>query len=194
VKKTKFERFQINGSYISCNKDDDCYLTFLSSEGKGYEELTKYFSSYFKKLFRCNNNFCETIESISQSLKKRSISSTTTISITSTTTSTTTTIKDRITVESECLSAYFSLYSGSYDKNTKNLMLIVENKRSINLQLENLFLMYPDRTETKILNTTLGSNMLKLLNITDVNDNFNSGTIKTNCHDVSVDFTHSQVT
>jgi hypothetical protein len=114
-----------------------------------------------------------------------------TTSTITTTSSTTTTEKAGITV---CSSASFKLYSGSYKKDIKNLFLILENRRAVNLQLENLFLQYQSKLETKILNTTLKGNEIRSLNITGVEDNFISGIIKTNCPAVSVDFTYAQVT
>ncbi|MDI6826238.1 MAG: hypothetical protein QMD36_03530 [Candidatus Aenigmarchaeota archaeon] len=93
-----------------------------------------------------------------------------------------------------CASASFRFYSGRYDKNNMNLYLILENQRSIDLKLEKLYLFYPNAIETFELNKTLEGNILKSFNIPRVRDGFNSGTIKTNCPDVSADFGYSQVT
>jgi hypothetical protein len=43
------------------------------------------------------------------------------------------------------------------------------------------------------LNNTLEGNILKSINVNGVEDGFSSGTIKTDCPDVSVDFSYSQL-
>ena len=92
-----------------------------------------------------------------------------------------------------CQSAVFKFYSGKYDRNTKNLYLVLENQRSIELKLDKLYLFYPNNMVTFELNKTLEGNILKSININGVEDGFTSGTIKTNCPDISVDFSYSQL-
>jgi hypothetical protein len=99
------------------------------------------------------------------------------------------------TTEELCLGAMFRLYSGKYDSNKKELTLILENQRTIDLKLENLYLFYPNKLmKTFSLNEVLEGNMLKSVVVSDVDDGFETGTIKTNCPDVSLDFTYSDVT
>jgi flagellin-like protein len=94
----------------------------------------------------------------------------------------------------ECFGAQFELHSGSYD-GTSNLKLILDNKKSIDLELTNLFLILSDNTvETKSLeNETLKGNEIKTITVPNVSNTFLTGEIKTHCPDVSVYFTKSQV-
>jgi hypothetical protein len=92
-----------------------------------------------------------------------------------------------------CQAAVFNFYSGKYDRSTKNLYFVLENKRSIELKLDKLYLFYPKSMVTFELNNTLEGNILKSINVNGVEDGFSSGTIKTNCPDVSVDFSYSQL-
>jgi len=98
------------------------------------------------------------------------------------------------TQDTECLIAQFRLYSGSYNNATNDLILILENQRSVNLVLKDLYLFYGTVLETKTLSGTLEGNTLKSFNVTNVNDNFDRGIIKTSCPDIDVEFTYSQVT
>lgn len=98
-----------------------------------------------------------------------------------------------VTVESSCLGAEFKLHSGSYDNET--LTLIVDNIRPVDLVLESLYLFYPDKPmiPKSLNNTILKGNEIKQIQITDVDTNFTSAKIKTNCPEVYLDFTFSQV-
>jgi len=94
-----------------------------------------------------------------------------------------------------CSGAMFRLYSGSYDKENKVLQLILENQRTVDLQLRNLYLVYPNgEMKTYQLNELLKGNMLKSIRVEGVEDGFDKGTIKTNCPEVSVEFSYSEVT
>ena len=95
--------------------------------------------------------------------------------------------------EELCHAALFRFYSGNYDKSSKSLHLILENQRSIDLRLEKLYLFYQDGMETFELNEELNGNMLKSIDMTGIEDGFSSGTIKTDCPEVSADFSYSQV-
>jgi hypothetical protein len=97
------------------------------------------------------------------------------------------------TSSTSCQSAVFKFYSGKYDRNTKNLYLVLENQRSIELKLDKLYLFYQTSMVTFELNNTLEGNILKSININGVEDGFTSGTIKTGCPDVSVDFSYPQL-
>ncbi len=102
---------------------------------------------------------------------------------------------EELSAESDCPSALFGLYSGNYNNSTKNLALILDNRRSADLKLENLYLFYPNGVMKEIpLNETLEGNQIKSLRLVEIDDGFTNGKIKTNCPEVSVDFTHSQVT
>ncbi len=97
-----------------------------------------------------------------------------------------------ITGGTKCFGAELELRSGSYDSNT--LHLILDNKKSVDLMLTNLFLLYPDnKLETKSLNETIKGNEIKALNIENVVPEFLTGEIKTQCPDVSIFFTYSKV-
>jgi len=103
---------------------------------------------------------------------------------------------ENATGDTTCLAAQFRLYSGNYDNVTEELILILENQRSIDLELRELYLFYSGndlRSKTITDNILLG-NRLKSINITEVDDNFERGVVKTNCPDVSVEFTYDQVT
>lgn len=95
--------------------------------------------------------------------------------------------------ESSCMGTMFRLYSGSYKTETKELLLVVENQRSVDLELTNLYLFYPNGMKSYVLNKTLPGNMLLSLPIEDIENSFDGGTIKTNCP-VTVDFKYSDVT
>ena len=98
------------------------------------------------------------------------------------------------TGDTECIVAQFRLYSGSYDNVTNDLVLILENQRDVDLSLNDIYLFYGTTLETKKISGDLESNALKSFNITNVNDNFDRGIIKTTCPDISVEFTYEQVT
>ncbi len=92
-----------------------------------------------------------------------------------------------------CQSAVFKFYSGKYDRSTKNLYLVLENQRSIELRLDKLYLFYPNNIVSFEINRTLEGNILKSININNVEDGFASGTIKTNCPNTAADFSYSQL-
>ena len=97
------------------------------------------------------------------------------------------------TEEIRCLNAEFKLYSGKLE-GTK-LYLVLENTRSYDLMLTELYIFVNETLiePTNTLNEELEGNSLKSLNETVVSD-FTRGIIKTNCPDVDVEFTYSQVT
>ncbi len=93
-----------------------------------------------------------------------------------------------------CLAAKFRLYSGSYDDQNEELILVLENQRSVDLELNGLYLFDENNVlTTETLTGTLEGNRLKSFNLTDVN-NFTKAIVKTKCPDVSVEFTYDQVT
>lgn len=111
------------------------------------------------------------------------------------TTLTTKTLEEANKTQELCSVAMFGIYSGDYDKSSKTLYLILQNKRSVDLELKNLYILYPNNVmETIPLNEDLKGNVLKPINLPGIDDGFKSGIIKTNCPQVSVEFTYSQVT
>lgn len=101
------------------------------------------------------------------------------------------------TPEEICIGAMFRMYpgAGSYDSDKKELLLVLENQRGVDLELKSLYLFYPDKEmKTFELNEPLQANMLLSIPVEGVEDGFESGTIKTNCADVTVDFTYSDMT
>jgi flagellin-like protein len=99
---------------------------------------------------------------------------------------------ESITGGTKCFGAEFELRSGSYDGST--LHLILDNKKTVDLLLTNLFLVYPDNElDTKSLNETLKGNEIKSLTINNVAPGFLTGEIKTQCPDVSIFFIYSKV-
>ncbi len=99
------------------------------------------------------------------------------------------------TPEELCIGAMFKLYSGNYDSNKKELLLTLENQRNVDLELKNLYLFYPNKEmKTFELNEQLQGIMLKTITAKDVEDGFESGTIKTNCAVVTVVFSYCDVT
>jgi len=98
-------------------------------------------------------------------------------------------------LETDCPLALFALYSGKYDISTKNLILILENKRSVDLKIDTVYLFYENNVmKTFEVNQILSGNELKSISLTGVDDGFQTGRIKTNCPELSVDFTRSQIT
>jgi len=108
---------------------------------------------------------------------------------------TTTTLEEEANKTQEfCAAAMFGIYSADYEKSSKSLYLILQNKRSIDLELENLYLFYPDNVMKTIpLNEPLKGNVMRSINVTGVDDGFTKGIIKTDCPEVSVEFTYSTV-
>jgi hypothetical protein len=100
---------------------------------------------------------------------------------------------ENVTPITVCQSAMFNFYSGKYDRGTKNLYLVLENQRSVEIRLNRLYLFYPNNMVTFELNKTLEGNILKSVSINGIEDGFASGTVKTNCPDVSADFGYSQL-
>jgi hypothetical protein len=97
-----------------------------------------------------------------------------------------------MTDETSCLGAEFKIHSASFTNGT--LFLRLDNRRSVDLTLENLYLFYPDnKMETYPLNTKLLGNEIKQLTIPNVTDGFTGGEIKTQCPTIFLDFTYSQV-
>ena len=103
---------------------------------------------------------------------------------------------ENATEETRCLNAEFKLYSGRFENSTNTLYLVLENTRSYDLTLADLYLFDANDSlidPTTSLNEKLEGNSLKALNKT-VDPNFVRAIIKTNCPEVSVEFTYSQVT
>jgi hypothetical protein len=95
-----------------------------------------------------------------------------------------------------CVGALFRLYpdSSHYDSNKKELLLILENQRKVDLELKTLYLFYTNKEmKTFDLNKPLQGNMLISVPVENVDAGFDSGTIKTNCPEVSLDFKYSDV-
>jgi len=108
---------------------------------------------------------------------------------------TTTTLEEGANRTQEfCTGTMFGIYSGNYDKPSRSLYLVLQNKRSVDLELKNLYLFYPNNMMRTIpLNEPLKGNVIRSINVTEVDDGFNNGVIKTNCPDVSVEFSYSRV-
>ena len=102
---------------------------------------------------------------------------------------------ENTTQGTDCLAAKFVVYSSTYNNKTKTLYTIVDNRMTVDLVLENLYIFYPDnKLVTKPLNLELNSNVVKELNITDVPEGFTNAKIKSNCPEVFVDFIPTMVT
>jgi hypothetical protein len=104
---------------------------------------------------------------------------------------------ESITGGTECFGAEFILRSGSLDGNTLNLIL--DNRKSVDLTLKNLFLIYPDNNVEQISledEEVLRGNEIRKITVTIPTTyglNFLTGEIKTQCPDVSVYFTYDQI-
>ena len=111
-----------------------------------------------------------------------------------TTLTTTTLTREGNQSQEFCGAALFGIYSGNYDKPSKSLYLILQNKRSIDLELETLYIFYQNNMMKTIpLNEPLKGNVLRSINVSGIDDGFEKGIIKTNCPEVSVEFTYSKV-
>ena len=103
------------------------------------------------------------------------------------------------TVTFDCSKAGFRLIEGSYARNTGQLTLKLENTKSVDLTMEYILFTYPnDVVIKKTISGLLEGRVLEGHNIrsfliTRVEDDFISGQITTNCPDVTVDFTYSEV-
>lgn len=101
---------------------------------------------------------------------------------------------ENTTEETRCLSAEFKIYSGSYNESEEILYLVLENTRSYDLELTDLYLFDVDESvETIPLNKELEGNSLDTIKEINISD-FTHAIIKTNCPDIDVEFTKSQVT
>jgi len=99
-------------------------------------------------------------------------------------TTTPTTIKS-----SNCVDAAFIVYSSTYNADERTLYIIVDNRRSVDLFLEDLYIFYSNnQISTKPINKLLRVGEVIQLNMSDVKEGFTSMKIKTNCPDVFVDF------
>ncbi len=99
------------------------------------------------------------------------------------------------TAEEICVGAMFRLYSGSYDSNKKELLLILENQRKVDLELKTLYLFYSNKEMKSFnLNEALQGNMLISIPVNNIEPGFESGTIKTNCAEISLDFKYTDLT
>ncbi|MDI6825714.1 MAG: hypothetical protein QMD36_00770 [Candidatus Aenigmarchaeota archaeon] len=96
-----------------------------------------------------------------------------------------------VTDETACLGAEFKIHSANFANGT--LVLFLDNRRTVDLTLENLYLFYPDNSmETVPLNVVLKGNEIKQLTLTNITDGFTGGKIKTHCPTVFLDFTYSE--
>ncbi len=100
---------------------------------------------------------------------------------------------ENVTEETGCMGADFKLHLARYDSTNRRLYLVVDNTRAIDLKLQTLYLFYPDRMVSKPLNITLKGNEMKQFYVDGVDPDFQDAKIKTNCPEVSLDFTFSQV-
>ena len=116
---------------------------------------------------------------------------TTTISLTTTSTTTPT---------SDCSNAGFKLIEGSYAKSSAKLTLTLENTKSVDLIMEYVFLEYPNNAVVRkpikglLEGLVLEGHNTRSFLISQVEDKFISGQVTTNCPDVTIDFTYSDVT
>ena len=123
---------------------------------------------------------------------------TTTTSVTPTTTVVTTT--PTTTTTFECPDAGFKLIEGSYVRPKAQLTLTLKNTESVDLNMEYIFFTYPNgavirnRISGVIEGRVLEGYMTRSFLISQIEDYFRSGKITTNCPDVTVDFTYSDVT
>lgn len=96
---------------------------------------------------------------------------------------------ENVTEGSVCPGADFEFQTGRYDGNTQTLYFILDNTRSVDLEIENLYLFYDDKMVPKRIGGTLKANEIKEFNVTVEDLNFNRATIKTNCPEVTLGFT-----
>jgi len=104
------------------------------------------------------------------------------------------------TVTFDCSNAGFKLISGSYAKSKAQLTLTLENTKSVDLTMEHILFAYPNNAVIKktisglLEGRVLEGRETKSFLISQVEDDFFSGQIITNCPDVTVGFTYSDVT
>ena len=100
-------------------------------------------------------------------------------------------IAENATEETRCLNAEFKLYSGSYDGET--LYLVLENTRTYELLLTDLY--FFDENDILLVDNSIKLNekLEQLTPITEDVSDFDHAIIKTNCPEVSVEFTKAQV-
>jgi hypothetical protein len=100
---------------------------------------------------------------------------------------------ENATIPITCQSALFKFYSGSYNKTSQTLYLVLENKRSVDLRLEKIYIFYPDEMLNFTLNQVLAGNMLKSVLVNNIEDGFISGEVKSNCPNVAASFRRAQI-
>ncbi len=104
------------------------------------------------------------------------------------------------TTTSDCSKAGFKFVSGSYSKSNSQLTLTLENTKSVDLTMEYVFLTYPTgvvhrkKISGLLEGWVLEGHRTRSFLISQVEHDFRSGRITTNCPDVTVEFTYSDVT
>jgi len=124
----------------------------------------------------------------------------TTTSVTLTTVTTSTTLPETTTTSFDCSKASFKFIEGSYSKYNSQLTLTLENTGDVDLTMEYIFFTYPndvvmrERIRGLIEGLVLEGHNTRSFLTSQIEDSFISGQITTNCPDVTVDFTYSDVT
>jgi len=123
---------------------------------------------------------------------------TTIANVTPTTTVTTTT--PTTTTPFDCSNAGFKFIEGSYSKSSAQLTVTLKNTEAVDLNMEYIFFTYPsgavvrNRISGLLEGRVLEGYMTRSFLISQVEDRFRTGKITTNCPDVTVEFTYSDVT
>jgi flagellin-like protein len=101
---------------------------------------------------------------------------------------------ENVTQDINCQGAQFRLYSTcNYHSQTKEIVFVLENQRSIDLNFDKLYVFYPDRLEDHVLPGTLAGNELKRFNVSNIETGFEKLQIRTACSGVFIEFNCSQV-
>jgi hypothetical protein len=104
------------------------------------------------------------------------------------------------TVTFDCSNAGFKFVEGSYTKNNAQLTLKLENTKPVSLTMEYIFFTYPNNVVIRksisgiLEGRVLEGYMTRFFLTSQVEDKFISGKVTTNCPDVTVEFTYSDVT
>ena len=123
-----------------------------------------------------------------------------TTSVPPTTVIITTTLPETTTTSFDCSKASFKFIEGSYSLSTSQLTMKLENTGDVDLTMEYIFFTYPndvvmrERISGLIEGRVLERHNTRSFLTSQIEDGFLSGRITTNCPNVTVDFTYSDVT
>jgi len=87
-----------------------------------------------------------------------------------------------------CTGGSIKLISSNYNSTTNTLSITIYNDGSQKLLLTNITFIYPDRAESKEINSEISPSQVFVKSIDNVASNFNSFMISTNCPNIYIKY------